>query len=201
MKLPDFSQWQDSLRDMDAPARQRLLIIVTGIVVGLWVGNQMLLAPLEKSWKARSERIAKLRQQLAAGEQLLQRESGVRGQTGLRAEWQQMQSNALPSSVSQAEGKMLEAFDRWSRDSQISVTSVKPQWKRNDDNYASLECRVDATGSLSAITRFLYEIEHDSLAMKVDIVELNSRDSTGAQLGLSLQVNGLVLNPTDRLTP
>jgi len=195
MNLKNFSNWQDGLRDMDPPARQRLLLIITGIVVGIWAGNRLVLAPLGKMWDARAERIVKLRKQLVNGEQLLQREASVRDR------WQQMKTNALPSSVSQAEGKMLGAFDRWSRDSQISVTSVKPQWKRNADDYASLECRVDASGSLSAITRFLFEIEQDPLGMKVDVVELSSRDTTGAQLSLGLQVSGLILNPTDRVSP
>lgn len=194
MNLKNISHWRDRLSDLDPPARQRLLLIITGIVVGLWAGNRLVYVPLAKAWDARSARIASLRKQVADGELLLQREVGI------RERWQQMQSNSLPSSVSLAEGKMLGAFDRWSRDSQISVTSVKPQWKRSADDYASLECRVDATGSLSAITRFLYEIEQDPLGMKVDIVELNARDTTGAQLSLGLQVSGLILNPTDRVS-
>lgn len=198
MNLKFLTQWRQRYADLDGPGRQRLLIIVTSIIVGLWVGDNLVLSPLVKAWNGRSDRIVRLRKQVADGEQLLRRESG---KDGIRTRWQEMQSNALPSSVSQAEGRMLGAFDRWSRDSQISVSSVKPQWKRTADDYASLECRVDATGSLSAITRFIYEIEQDPLGMKVDIVELNSRDNNGAQLSLGLQVNGLVLNPTDHTSP
>lgn len=191
MNLKPLSQWRRNFGDMDGPARQRLLFIVTSLVVGLWAGDRLLLGPLTSAWSARADQIRQLRQQIANGEQLLERESAI------RSRWQQMQTNALPSSVSQAEGKMLGAIDRWSRSSQISVSSVKPQWKRNDD-YAALECRVDAAGSLATITRFLYEIEQDPLAMKVDIVELNSRDATGSQISLGVQINGLVLNPEER---
>jgi len=198
MNLKFLTQWRQRYADLDGPGRQRLLIVVTSLIVGLWVGDSLVFSPLLKAWNGRSEQITRLRKQIADGERLLQRENG---RDGIRTRWQEMQSNALPSSVSQAEGRMLSAFDRWSRDSQISVTSVKPQWKRSADDYASLECRVDASGSLSAITRFLYEIEQDPLGMKVDIVELNSRDNTGAQISLGLQVNGLVLNPTDHATP
>lgn len=195
MNIRNLTQAWRNLDDMEGPARQRLLVIVTAVAVGLWVANQLVFEPLTKAWSARSEQIVALRKQLADGEQLLQRESGI------RERWQDMQTNALPSSVSQAEGRMLAAFDRWSRDSQISVTSVKPQWKRSADDYASLECRVDAAGSLSTITRFLYEVEKDPLGMKVDVVELNSRDNAGAQLSLGLQVSGLVLNPAERSAP
>ena len=194
MNIKSLSNWSYNLKELDGAQRQRLLIVVTSAVVGLWAGDKLILGPLLKSWSARSERIQQMRKQIADGEQLLQRESGI------RTRWEQMETNALPSSVSQAEGKMLGAIDRWSRTSQISVTSVKPQWKRNDE-FAALECRVDASGSLATITRFLFEIEQDPQAMKVDIVELNSRETTGGQISLGLQINGLVLNPEDRVAP
>ena len=56
------------------------------------------------------------------------------------------------------------------------------------------ECRADAFGSLPSITRFLYEIEKDPLALKIESVEINARDNTGQQLSLGLQVSGLRLN-------
>ena len=194
MNLDSITDRFRNLGEMDGPTRQRLMVIITGVLVALWAGDKLLLTPLTKVWTDRNDRIVRLRKELADGEQLLQREGGI------RERWQQMQSNALPSSVSQAESRMLSAFDSWSRDSEITVTSVKPQWKRQEEDHASLECRVDAAGSLSAITRFLYQVEHDPLAMKVDVLELNSRDTTGAQISLGLQVSGLVLKPEERAT-
>lgn len=55
------------------------------------------------------------------------------------------------------------------------------------------ECRADAAGNLSALTRFLYQAEADPLAIKVDVVELTARDTDGEQLTLGLQVSGLLL--------
>jgi len=51
---------------------------------------------------------------------------------------------------------------------------------------------------LSTLTRFLHEVESDPLALRVDSVELASRDRTGAQLTLGLQVSGLVLSTEKR---
>ena len=50
-------------------------------------------------------------------------------------------------------------------------------------------------GNLAAITRFLYDIEKDPLALKIDSVELSARDDGGDQLALGLQVSGLLLSP------
>jgi hypothetical protein len=58
----------------------------------------------------------------------------------------------------------------------------------------TLECRADAFGSIQAVSRFLYEVERDPLALKVEVVEIMPRDTAGQQLTLGLQVSGLVLN-------
>ena len=113
----------------------------------------------------------------------------------IRARWSAMRTNTLPNNVSAAESAVLKAFDRWEQDSRISVTSKKPQWKRSGDDYMTFECRVDASGTLPALTRFLYEVEQDPLALKVESVEITSRDNNGQQLSLALQVSGLMLEP------
>ena len=91
---------------------------------------------------------------------------------------------------------MLRSFDRWSDASRVSITSVKPQWKHDADDYVTLECRVDAAGSMATVARFLYEIEKDPLALRVEAVEISARDNDGQQLTLGLQLSGLLLNPT-----
>lgn len=176
----------------DPKNRQQLLMALAFGVVGIWAADNLIISPLIRSWDSRTKAIADLRKKVADGQQLLTRERS------LRDRWKIMQTNTLPAEVSVAEGRVLGAFDGWSRDSRVSVTSIKPQWKRTADDFMVLECRVDAAGSLSTLTRFLYEVEADPLALKVDSVEIGSRDSTGAQLTLGLQVSGLVLSTEKR---
>ena len=123
------------------------------------------------------------------GTVLLQRESAIRNR------WDSMKTNTLPENISAALNEMLQGFERWSQDSRISISSIKPQWKRAGDDYMTLECRADAFGSMQTLTRFLYDVEKDPLALKVDSVEITSRDNEGQQLSLALQVSGLLLNP------
>jgi hypothetical protein len=176
---------------IDFKNRQQLLTVIAGAAIALLVGDSLILSPLIKSWQDRSSRITRLRRDIDQGNQSLQSERSI------RSRWDTMRTNMLPDDVSIAEGGILKAFDRWSRDSRISITSVKPQWKRNADDYLTLECRVDAFGTLATVSRFLYEIEHDHIALKVDSVEITSKDAEGAQLTLALQVSGLLLNPPE----
>jgi len=169
--------------------RQQMLAIVAAAGVVLLVANQLVITPLEDAWKARTARIVELRKAVTQGAQLRDRERNIRDR------WNSVHTNTLPENISAAENEMLRAFDRWSQESRISIASIKPQWKQADDDYMTVECRADAVGSLQAITRFLYEIEKDPLALKIESVEINARDRTGQQLSLGLQVSGLRLNP------
>lgn len=169
--------------------RQQMLAIVAIVAVALLAGDKFILSPLTRVWKARSDEIAQLRKQVNDGQQLLAREQS------LRSRWQQMRPNMLPNNTSLAEQQVLKAFDTWSQKSGISIMSITPQWKHDADEFMTLQCRVDASGSLATISRFLYDIEKDPMALKLESVEITSRDKDGQQLGLGLQVSGLVLNP------
>jgi hypothetical protein len=94
---------------------------------------------------------------------------------------------------------VISAFDRWGRANNIELGGIRPQWKRGGtDRYSLLECRVDATGTLSTLTRFMYELERSPLALRVDSVEVTSRDDYGQKLTLGLVVSGLRFSPLER---
>jgi hypothetical protein len=170
-------------------ARQKLLLILAIVVVGLWAADRMIITPLTNLWKERSAKIVELRKLIVQGKALVDRDSSI------RSRWEGMRTNTLPVEPSVAENEVLKAFERWSQDSRISINSIRPQWKRNADDYMTLECRADAFGSIQALTRFLYDLEQDPMALKVDLVEVTSHDNDGRQLSLAVQVSGLVLNP------
>jgi len=169
--------------------RQNLLVALAIGVAVLFAGDKLLYGPLLKLWNDRSTRIADLRKKVSDGEKLRTREQAI------QSRWDYMRTNTLPDNLSVAEQQVLKAFDVWAQVSRVSITSIAPQWKRDSDDHLSLECRVDAFGNLQTVTRFLYEIEHDPMALKMELVEIGARDNEGQQIGLGLQINGLVLNP------
>lgn len=179
---------------MMIPGRQRWLGLGAIVAVALWAGDRLVLGPLVQSWKDRSARIAELRQRVQQGAQLAERDRAI------RARWDFLRTNSLPAERSIAENLVLKAFERWSQESRVVVNSIKPQWKESGDGYATLECRVDASGNLSALTRFLYEIERDPLAIRLDLVEITAPDARAEQLTLGLLVSGLQLKSSGSRT-
>ncbi len=179
---------------MNLNKRQQLLAILAIVAVGLFIADKLVITPLTKSWKARADRIAKLKEEVRDGSETLKRERV------LREQWAMMSTNTLPNAKPEAESQMLKAFERWSQAGGVSVSSIRPQWKEAEDDYKTLECRADVAGSLSAISRFLFQIERDPMGVKVDSMELQSRDTEGSQMALVLQVSGLLLNPPKQTT-
>lgn len=178
---------------LNLPNRQRLLVIATAAVAALYLLDAVVITRLSAIWTEHAAEIAKLQKNVTAGRSAIERA------TQTERLWAEMQANALPKEPAQAEQDVISAFDRWGRANNVELASIRPQWKRGTtDRYSVLECRVDATGTLSTLTRFLYELELSPLALRVDSVELSARDDNGGKLSLGLVVSGLRLSPLER---
>ena len=172
--------------------RQKLLVVLTIGAVALFAADELVRAPLMKAWNARAARLTTLRSQLARGKMLIERERGIRNH------WVDMQHKALTNNMSAAEQQVFRAIDSWAQDTGVIVNAITPQWKHDSDDYITYDCRVDATGDINKLSRFLYHAEREPLALRMESVELSARDKDGQQLSLGLQLNGLMLNPPSK---
>jgi hypothetical protein len=177
---------------IDLPERQRWLMLAAGAGVVLLILNWAVITPLGAAWTAHADEIARLRTSIAEGRGLL-----ARG-PHLQQVWSGMRTEALPRDQAQSEHDVIFAFENWSRVSGVELGAVKPQWKQGaTPDYSVLECRLDASGSLAALSRFLFELGKAPMALRVEAVELTSRDETGQRLTLGLTVTGLRLYPQE----
>lgn len=177
---------------MKVQNRQQFLVILTVAVAALYVGVNFIATPLADWWSARQAQIKHLRDQVQEGSGMLRRAEVIRGH------WADMRTNALPANMSDAEQQLLKTLERWSRDSGADITSIMPQWKVESTNYMTLNCRVESSGDLGSLTKFIYAIEQGPLAVRLDTVELSARDNTGQQMTLGVEINGLALNQNNK---
>jgi hypothetical protein len=176
---------------METKNREKILAIGAGACVALWLLNLLVISPMTNAWHSRADRIAALRKSIAEGRMLIGRQDSVRGQ------WNHMQTNALSSNSTVAERELFTAFDRWVGASGVTEGSFRPQLHETDTNYATVECRADVTGDAQTILRFLYEMEKDPIGVKMESCELTSKDDTGRQLALGMDLSGLILNTSN----
>jgi len=174
------------------PNRQRLLMILAASAIGLLILDSAVRAPLTTAWQSRSAEIARLKKSVTEGRSMVERADRI------RSLWAEMQTQAVPNDPAKAEQDLVTAFDRWGRAGSVELGSIKPQWKRGaTSRYSLLECRVDATGSLASLSRFLYEVEKSALALRIESIELTARDENGQRLAMGLLITGLRLSPLE----
>jgi Tfp pilus assembly protein PilO len=167
--------------------REQLLMVAVLALVALWAGNLLVFGPMAKWWHARQDKIKELRQDVTQGKSLIRREAYIRG------EWATMRTNSLPNDSSLAEQQVVGSLNNWVANSGVNVSSVTPQWQMDQDDYSTLDCRVEAAGDLGTLSRFLYEIESSPMALQLASVELTANDERGQQLTLGVEISGLAL--------
>lgn len=172
---------------MEIKNRQQILTIAAIAVLGLFAADKLVFDPLVAAWNAKAKKIQTMRTQLTQAQGLLKRENVIRGR------WGEMQRNTLTNNTSAAEQQLFGAIDAWRQDSRVAINGATPQWRHDADEYMTYQCRMDASGNLATLSKFLYDIEKDPMALKLDSIEISARDKEGQQLVLALQISGLVL--------
>lgn len=168
--------------------REKFLAIAAGLAFGIFALDKLVLTPLADLWKERSAKILVLKDSIAKGSQLMERSEF------LNDRWAAMKLDSLSGDISAAENAVFQSVNQWAEKSRLGFTSLKPVWRQGEEEHFDLfECRADGFGDLRAVTSFLYELETDPLALRVEDLEISARDDQGGQLGVSLRFTGLVL--------
>ena len=181
---------------LDIPDRQRKLVIFAGSALALLILEYWVRAPLTNLWHAHSLEITRLQQQISDGRRT------IKNAPRMARIWAEMQTNALPKDQGQADHDVSAALDGWRIANNIELTSNKPQWKpgaTSKDKYSLYEIRLDLVGTLPTLTKFIWELERSPLALRVDSLELTSRDEGGSKISLGLIVSGLRLTPLEKI--
>ncbi len=160
--------------------RETLLKIVAGTCIGLLLLNYAVLNPALAAWSAQSDRIAALQKKVVRGRTLLERE------TLIRNHWAAMLRENMSADNSTADNDAFKAISRWTTDSNITLSSITPQFQAHDDGgYDAFEYRLSAVGDQVAVGRFLYDLGTDAMPCSLEECEITTRDGHGSQLTLS----------------
>jgi hypothetical protein len=172
--------------------RQQFLTIVTLTAIGLLAMDRIISPPLTKLWNDRAARIATLQKQVKEGQVTLRRKDY------LRSRWAEIQASTLPNDTTAAEQKLFNGINNWVQFSDVAIGNIAPTWKQGSDPaYKTIDCRVDASGSIDRLSRFLYALETEKMALRVQSIEMTSKDPNGVNIGLGVQVSALVLTSTE----
>lgn len=170
---------------MNGKNREHLLLVVAGVVIGLFFADRLVFTPLINLWKAQGDRYSELSEDITKGSMLIDRKDA------LDDRWATMKKESL--SENDAEKKLLESISQWAGTSSLQIDSIKPKWQSDEKLGKRLEMRLSATGNIESITRFLYALETSERPIRMENVKIRTRNDTGSQLSLEAQFSGIVL--------
>jgi len=166
--------------------REKMLMTAAIAVFGLLILDKIIITPLGNLWTERELEIARLEKDVKKGSNLISLESR------LRNTWEDYQQRALPHDRSLAESKVLNAVDDWARSARLKTTRMIPNY-RDEDDHSRLACRVEGSGDMEAVMRFLYDLDGEQLALRVESFDLTSLDKRGSRISVDLTLSGLEL--------
>jgi hypothetical protein len=166
--------------------REKLLMTVAASAFALLILDSAILGPMLKKWDANAKQIGFLTEDVTKGRSLLKRERT------LQDRWDEMQKSALPADRSDSESDVLTRLFKWSRAARLEMTQINPAW-RDEEDHAKFICRIEGNGDMESVMRFLYDYDGDELGLRVENIEIVSRDRNGSRLGVDLTLSGLEL--------
>lgn len=164
--------------------RERYILLVLGLVIGIVAADRLALSPY-LAWRA--ERIARRdagNRGLIEARQVLDREKRLR-------ELLTKMGAAAASDSSTVEGRLLNLLHEWEQQAGVGGASFHRVRLLDRHDYTTMSFQISAGGSMSAVAKLLYAVETASIPLRVDDVQLNPRGDGGDELTIQLMVSTL----------
>ena len=165
--------------------RERYIAIGTIIVVAALVLDRYALTPALESWrKLDDEKQARL-SEVEHGKLV------VKQKPAAEATWKKRVNQGLKQSAAETEDALLHAVQDWSQDSRLSLTSVGAERAVAQGRTPEVIIQVVAVGPMSAVARFLWDVQSSPLPVRIVSTELYSRREGADDLSLTVHLSGL----------
>ena len=172
---------------MTFSTRERVILVALMIVLGALVLNRWALTPLLDRRDEVEGRKAILLSKMDSAESLLQRRRVI------EPRWRQMLADGMKRDPGEAESQMLHALDKWAAEAGLNPVSLQPQRSTKETLLPEIVFRVAGTGSMAAVSRFLWRLETAEIPVKVKVLQLASRKDGEDDLSLQLHISTLYL--------
>lgn len=179
---------------MGLSKRERIIVLVTLLVVGTLVADRFVRAPIANGMgELRAERQKALAQVTKAKSLLQQRQLLEQKKAALFATLR---------SDTEAESQVAKALDKWAEDARLTLTSVKPdRMTTGEKGLREILFVIAGKGSLDAVSWFLYQVETSELPIKVKHMQLGSTSEAGDNMSLELRISALYVAADDKSSP
>jgi Tfp pilus assembly protein PilO len=175
--------------------RERLIITVTLVVVALLVLDSYVVTPLRECCDRVAARKESLLAEMKRGHDLLARKREI------GAKWREMIASGLKRDPAEAESQILHAVGDWAKDAGLKLSSVKPERQPDKRKLQEISFQASGTGSMNAISRFMWRLETSKVPIRVKDFQLGARREGTDDLTLQLRLSTLYQAPEPPASP
>lgn len=166
--------------------RERIILIVTLLCVGLLIVSKFVVDPVQ----VRLDEMEAQRQQLQGDLEEAQMLLDNRGT--MQRKWNTLVADGLRNDA-EAESKVLGALGEWAAAAGLSLSSIKPDRVASDKGLQEMIFTVAGKGTIEAVSRFLWQVETAPLPAKVRDMQLGSGSESESTMSLQLHLSVLYL--------
>jgi hypothetical protein len=166
--------------------RERIILIVTAVVVGALVVDKVIFGPV----KGRLDEMKVQRDLLVA--EVAEARSLFERQRLLAPRYKTMLSDGFRNDT-EAESRVLRALRQWSDATGVVLSSVKPERVASDQGLKEMTFVVAGKGTLRSVAQLLYQIETAALPIKVKNMQLGLASEGTDSMSLQLRLSALYL--------
>ena len=171
--------------------RERLIVWLAGVAVAILVTDRYLVSPFLTDLDELGAQRRALDHDLRRADSLVVREKR------LRPKWDAMLSEGLSDDRSKTESRILHALRDWSQETGLDLASVKPEHVSRDGELGEIAFQAAGTGTMRAVSGFLWRVETTKLPLRVTKLQLGSRTDGADDLSLQLRMSSLFTSSED----
>ena len=172
--------------------RERIIGTAAILIIAVFVADRFILTPITERLRQLD---AQKNQRLA---EVNEAHSLFERRRLMEKKWQKLLTDGLKSE-SEVESLVLHSIGSWARQSQLTLTSLKPQRPSTvTKGLQEMVFSVAGSGRLEAVTRFLWHLENTTLALRIEDMQLGSSNDTGELMSLQLRLSALYVGTTEQ---
>jgi Tfp pilus assembly protein PilO len=169
--------------------REKALAGGVAAVALLFAIDSYVLTPFFGAQEALERERTKVALEIAKGQSLLAEKRR------LSKPWKEKVSAGLSSDPSVAEGKVLHALRDWARESGLTLSAMKPERVQSKEALKEVLVHATATGSMEAVTKFLWKAQHATLPLKISEFQIAAAgEGKSDELSVQMKASTLYVN-------
>jgi hypothetical protein len=175
--------------------RERFIITAAVIIVALLVLDRYVVSPLLDCCDREAIRKQSVLAEMQRGRDLLARKRDI------GPKWREMIASGLKRDPTEAESQILHAVGDWAKEAGLKLSSMKPERLPDKRSLQEISFQAAGTGSMNAVSRFMWRLESSKVPIRVKELQLGSRKEGADDLTLQLRLSTLYQAPEPPAAP